>query len=168
MKLLVLLAWIVIVATSALSQTSQLERDFESKKAKYTFEHFAEGEDATSGYDYLFYKSGDKIVKIRSIWSASHSKELRIADFYFDGTELLLFLNFIASNRLLNSLKKGRNGALIPTDEFHFTSGKLTKWITGGKAKAPDDFEWDKTEKQILDQAKSQRDYYGWLKEGKF
>jgi hypothetical protein len=32
--------------------------DFETKKAKFTVEHFVEGEDATSGYDYLYYKSG--------------------------------------------------------------------------------------------------------------
>ena len=168
MKTLLLIAWIAIVAASASSQTSQVESDFESKKAKLTFEHFSEGEDATSGYDYLFYKSGDKIVKIRSIWSASHSKELRIADFYFDGTELLLFRNYTASDRLLNTLKKGRNGVLAPTDEYHFSSGKLTKWISGGKAKVPGDPAWEQTEKEVLDQAKTQREYYRWLKEGKF
>ena len=167
MKTLFLITCIVIAVVSASAQTSQTERDFESKKAKFTMEHFAEGEDASSGYDYLFYKSGDKIVKIRSIWSASHSKELRIVDFYFDGADLLLFRNYTASDRLLNSLKKGRNGTLIPKDEFHFSSGRLTKWISGGKAKAPGDAAWEEAEKEALDQAKSQREYYGWLKEGK-
>ena len=167
MKTIFLLVWIAIAAMSVPGQTSQVERDFETKKAKFTFEHFAEGEDASSGYDYLFYKSGDKIVKVRSIWSASHSKELRIADFYYDGTELLLFRNYTASDRLLNSLKKGRNGALIPKDEYHFAAGKLTKWISGGKAKTPDDAGWEQAEKEALEQAKTQREYYEWLKEGK-
>ena len=168
MKTLSVIAWIVIAAASALSQTSQVERDFESKKAKYKLEHFVEGEDATSGYDYLFYKSGDDIVKIRSIWSASHSKELRIADFYFKGTELLLFRSFTASDGLLNSLKKGRNGPLVRKDEYHFSAGKLSKWVSEGKNKASGDEGWDRAEKEVLEQAKSQREYYGWLKEGKF
>jgi len=167
MKTLFLITCIVIAVVSATAQMSQTERDFESKKAKFTLEHFVEGEDASSGYDYLFYKSGDNFVKIRSIWSASHSKELRIADFYFDGNELLLFRNFTASDRLLNTLKKGRNGALIPKDECHFSSGKLTKWISEGKAKAPGVAGWEQAEKEALEQAKSQREYYGWLKEGK-
>jgi len=167
MKKLFLVAWIVIVVVSAAAQTSQVERDFETKKAKFTVEHFVEGEDATSGYDYLYYKSGGKIVKIRSIWSASHSKELRVEDFYFEGTDLLLFRKFTASERLLNSLKKGRNGVLVPKEEFHFSAGKLTKWISGGKSKSPTETGWEQTEKEVLDQAKTQREYYGWLKEGK-
>lgn len=168
MKMLLSLIFILMAVISVAGQSLDIAATFEKDKAKYSREHFAEGEDATSGYDYLFYKSGDKIVKIRSIWSASHSKELRVADFYFDGTELLLFRTFTAPERLLNSLKKGRNGSLIPKGEFHFSAGKLTKWITGGKPKSPGDSGWDQTEKEALEQAKSQREYYTWLKEGKF
>lgn len=168
MKTFFLVALLSAGVMSTLGQPSQVEKDFESKKPRYTQEHFAEGEDASSGNDYLFYKSGAKIVKIRSIWSASHSKELRIEDFYFDGDNLLLFRKFTAASRLLNTLKRGRNAILNPKDEFHFTAGKLTKWIAGGKAKSPGDPDWAKTETEILDQGKSQREYYKWLKEGKF
>lgn len=154
-------------AVGAFGQPSQVEKDFESRRASYTFEHFSEGEDATSGYDYLFYKSGTKIVKIRSIWSASYSKQLRVEDFYFGG-DLLLFRKFTAPSPQLNVLQKGKNAVLTPEEEFHFTGGKLTKWIVDGKAKSSTDANWTQTEKEILDQAKSQGDYYKWLKEGNF
>ncbi len=159
-------AWIVAVSICAVAQPSAPERDFESKKSGYTLEHFVEGEDATSGYDYLYYKSAGKIVMIRSIWSASYSKTLRVEDFYFNGVDLLLFRRSTAAARLLNTLKKGRNGLLAAKEEFYFTGGKLTKWIVEGKAKPLDDSAWSKTENEILDQAKSQREYYKWLKEG--
>lgn len=168
MKTLGVFAWIMMAALCATAQPSAVEKDFESKKARYTFEHFVEGEDATSGYDYLYYKSAGKIVKIRSIWSASYSKTLRVEDFYFDGSDLLLFRKSTAAGRLLNPLKKGRNGLLAPKEEFHFAGGKLTKWIVEGKEKVSDDPSWSQTEREILDQAKSQREYYKWLKEGKF
>jgi hypothetical protein len=168
MKTVFLLACVFVSAIAVFGQPSQVEKDFESKKTSYTFEHFAEGEDATSGYDYLFYKSGDDIVKIRSIWSASHTKELRIEDLYFGGSDLLLLRRFTAAGRLLNTLKKGRNGVLAPKEEFYFTGAKLTKWVDGGKEKSPGDADWAKAEKEVLDHAKSQREYYRWLKEGKF
>jgi len=167
MKTIILFACLFIFACCAFGQPSQVEKDFESKKASYTFEHFSEGEDANSGYDYLFYKSGTKIVKIRSIWSATYSRQLRVEDFYFDG-DLSLYRKFTTASGLLNVLKKGKNAVLTPEEEFHFTSGKLTKWIVDGKPKSSTDPDWTKTEKEILDQAKTQRDYYKWLKEGKF
>jgi hypothetical protein len=167
-KSLCVVAWTVIAGLSAVAQSSPVEKDFESKKSRYTFEHFVEGEDATSGYDYLYYKSSGKIVKIRSIWSASYRKTLRVEDFYFDGSDLVLFRKSTAAGRLLGTLKKGRNGLLAPKEEFHFAGGKLSKWIVEGKEKASGDSSWSQTEKEVLDQAKSQREYYKWLKEGKF
>lgn len=90
MKSFLILGGVLLAAISGLAQTAPAEKDFESRKARYTFKHFVEGEDATSGYDYLYYKSAGSIVKIRSIWSASYSKQLRIEDMYFNGTDLLL------------------------------------------------------------------------------
>ncbi len=49
MKTFFLAAWIVTAAISAAGQLSQIEKEFQTKKASYTQEHFAEGEDATSG-----------------------------------------------------------------------------------------------------------------------
>ena len=168
MKIFFLASLVLLAGLAASGQPSQTEKDFEIRRSKYTTERFAEGEDASSGFDYLFYKDGPQIVKIRSIWSASHSKELRVEDSYFDGgNQLLLFRKFTAPSRSLKSLKKGGAGSLISKEEFHFADGKLSRWVVAGKPKLPGDENWAKTEKEILEQAKSQREYYTWLKEGK-
>jgi hypothetical protein len=167
MKTFFLASFFLLSSLGAFGQASDTEKDFESRKKTFTTERFAEGEDATSGFDYLFYKSGGQIVKIRSIWSASHSKELRVEDSYFNGDQLLLFRRFTAPSRSLNSLKKGGAGSLAPGEEFHFTGGKLGRWVVGGKPRLPGDAGWAKMEKEILEQAQSLREYYTWLKEGK-
>src|SRR5215216_65352 len=134
MKLFFFASFVLMSALGGFGQASQTENDFESRKNTYAVERFTEGEDATSGYDYLFYKNGAQIVKIRSIWSASYSKELRIEDFYFNGDQLLLFRKFTAPSRLLKSLKKRDKGLLTSTEEFHFANGKLARWVVSGKA----------------------------------
>ena len=167
MKIFFLASFVLISCLGAFGQPSETEKDFESRKKTYTVEHFAEGEDATSGFDYVFYKNGARIVKVRSIWSASHSKELRVEDFYFNADGLLLSRKFTAPSRSLKSLKKGSPGPLAVKEEFHFADGKLAKWVVDGKSKLPGDDGWAKAEKEILEQARSSREYYTWLKEGK-
>jgi len=157
---------LTLFTSSAVGQKSEVEKKFETNKSRYTREHFAEGEDASSGYDYLYYKSGSKIVMIRSIWSASWSKELRVEDFFFDD-DLLFVRKTIALKRQLGALKKGRNTLLTPKEEFHFVQRKLIKWIVGKKEMPTADLKWAETEKGILDQATSEYDNYKWLKEGK-
>ncbi len=124
------------------------------------------GEDASSGYDYLFYKSGARIVKVRSIWSASWSKELRISDFYFDG-DLVLLRTYTAPERRLGLLKRGRTAVLKSTEELHFSNKKLTKWIVGGKPVAQTDLKWTARETEALEQASGELENYTWLKEDK-
>ena len=167
-KTLSVIAAIFVSALCVAGQRTQVEADFEKNRARYKVESFSEGEDASSGYDYLFYKRGESIVKIRSIWSASHSKELRIEDMYFHGDDVLLVRKFTAASGLLNTLKKGRQAQMAPKEEFHFSSGKLSKWVQGNTSRLPADKEWPETEKAILEHARSQRDYYKWLKEGTF
>ena len=160
-------AFFAISAVTIAAQSSEIVKNFELTKSKYVREHFSEGEDASSGYDYLYYKKGSTIVKIRSIWSASHSKELRIEDFYFDG-DVVLFQKFTSPSRQLNILKSGRNVVLTPKEELRFAGGKLSEWKVAGKSQSSTDPKWGETEKAILEHAYSVRDYYKWLKEGKF
>jgi hypothetical protein len=49
------------------AQNGDVAYNFEKNKTKYKLEKFAEGEDASSGYDYLIYKDKEAIVKIRVI-----------------------------------------------------------------------------------------------------
>src|SRR5688572_23757698 len=119
MKQILSLLLTVMAAVTIAGQTTDIPKTFEKNKLKYTREHLVMGEDASSGFDYLFYKSGNKIVKIRSIWSASHSNELRIEDFYY-GDSPLLIQKFTGTKRQLRSLTRGMNGLLNKKEELHF------------------------------------------------
>ena len=165
-KLNLLFVVILVCAGVAAAQPSAIETSFEKNKAKYTREHFVSGEDASSGFDYLFYKRADKIVMIRSIWSASHSKELRVQDIYFDGDQVALVRRSTAHERYLSTLKRGRNVVLKPKEELHFSDSKLTRWIEAGKTIANTDPRWAETEKSNLEHAKGELESYSWLKEG--
>jgi len=148
-----------------LGQASPAEASFEANKSKYSRELYGVGEDASSGYDYVFYKNGPTIVKIRVIWSASYSKELRIDDYYFEGDGLLLARKFTAPKSRLNVLKKGRAAPLVSKESFHFENEKLSRWLVAGKMISPTDQGWQAKEKEILEQARSERESYSWIKE---
>jgi hypothetical protein len=155
---------LVAYSTYAAAQKSEAEIRFEKNKARYTREHFAEGEDASSGFDYLFYKSGPKIVKIRSIWSATHSQELRVTDFYFDRDDVVFIRRSTTRKANYRALTAGREMALKSTEEMHFANGKLLRWIENGKVIPPDDKRWAEHEKGNVENAKAERENYDSLK----
>ena len=159
-----LLLCVLLLAGVAAAQMNAVETGFKKDKAKYTREFFSMGEDASSGYDYVFYKSEPKIVMIRVIWSASYTNELRIDDFYFD-KDITLHRKQTAQKRQLSILKRGRDVPLVVKEEHHFTAGKLTKWILDSKTIPSTDARWAEAEKGTLEQARSERDNYTWLKE---
>ena len=146
-----------------LTAQTPVEENFARNKVRYKCEHFVMGEDATSGYDYLFYKNGSKIVKIRSIWSASYTRGLRIEDLFFNGG-LVLMRKWTGSKRNFAALKAGRNAALTPKEELYFNGAKLTRWVENGKAVDPTDRRWAETERSILEYAKSEIENYAFLK----
>jgi len=159
-----LLIYVLLLAGVTAAQTNAVENDFKKNKARYTREFFSMGEDASSGYDYVFYKSGPKIVMVRVIWSASHTSELRIDDFYFD-EDVTLHRKQTAQKRQLSILKRGRDVPLALKEEHHFTGGKLTKWTLDSKTIPSDDARWLEAEKAALEQARSERENYTWLKD---
>ena len=159
---------IIVLAAgiSVFGQTTTVENNFKANLKKYSMEHFVEGEDATSGYDYLFYKSGPKIVKIRSIWSSSTNRPLRVEDIFFD-KGLAIFRRSTASKKYLRILVRGKAAPLATAEELYFTEGKLTRWVIRGVDVSKSDARWSQTEKDILEQAKSELENYEWLKSGK-
>lgn len=163
-KMLVLLVLVVASSTITFAQRTASELDFEKNRSRYTREHFSEGEDASSGFDYVYFRDGKKIVMIRSIWSASHTRELRIDDMYFNGKELIFVRNSTAPKSSLSALKAGRSTGMTSKGEMHFEKGKLTKWIEGGKTMSPSALSWEEAEKSMLDNAKSFIENYADLK----
>lgn len=153
----------LILSGIAYAQRTPVELRFEKNKQRYTREHFVSGEDASSGYDYLFYRSGKKIVMIRSIWSATHTSELRITDYYFD-PEITFIRRSTGRKRNLNALKSGRTAPLRTTEEMEFANGKLIRWIEKGKPADPNDARWSQTEKGNVENAKAELEGYDFLK----
>jgi len=165
MKIAAVLLFLLVSAGAAGAQTA-VESNFAKNKAAYTREHLVLGEDANSGFDYLFYKNGADIVKIRSIWSASYTKELRIEDLYYaDG--LVLVRRYTGVKRDLASLKRFRDVPLIPKEELQFSNSKMTVWKLEGKSIAATDQRWTETERATLEHAKDEREAYVWMKEDK-
>ena len=154
------------VSISAFGQPGSVENNFLANLKKYSMEHFAEGEDATSGYDYLFYKNGPQIVKIRSIWSSSVNRSLRIDDLFFD-KGLAVFRRSTGPKKYFRTLVKGGNAPLTTTEVLYFSDGKLARWTIKGVDVPKTDPKWSETEKAILEHAKSELENYVWLKSGK-
>jgi|SoiMethySBSTD1v2_1073268.scaffolds.fasta_scaffold27035_4 hypothetical protein len=159
--MLVFGAWV-----SAFGQPASIEKHFQANIKKYSMEHFAEGEDASSGYDYLYYKDRQKIVKISSIWSASHSAEVRVEDFYIDDGSFF-FRNSIALKKYLGALRKGKAAALNTINEFYFNGNKLTRWLSKGVEVRPTDSKWNTMEREILERLAAEIENYAWLKSEK-
>ena len=151
---------------SAFGQPTSVEKNFLANLKKYSMEHFAEGEDATSGYDYLFYKSGPQIVKIRSIWSSSVNRLLRVEDLFFD-KGLAVFIRATGTKKYLRTLIKGKIAPLTTTEVLYFSDGRLARWVIKGIDVPKTDPKWSETEKAILEHARSELENYDWLKSGK-
>lgn len=163
-KIFFLFALVLASSTIAFAQRNTTELNFDKNRTRYTREHFSEGEDASSGFDYVYFRSGKNIVMIRSIWSATHAREMRIDDLYFDGDELTFVRNSTAPKSSLASLKTGRSTGLTSKGEMHFEKGKLTKWIENGKAVSSSAESWPEAEKSTLENAKSLIENYADLK----
>ena len=146
------------------AQNSSFVTGFEKNKAKYKLEKFAEGEDASSGFDYLFYKSKDQIVKVRVIWSSSANPNYWIEDYFYEGGKLSAFIKYDLTERNYNNAKLGKTVALKEVEKLIFTNEKLNDWVEKGKAIQRNDKRWDEKEKELLENAKSRLEYYRDLK----
>lgn len=149
----------------AVGQKSSIASDFEKNKAKYKLEKFAEGEDASSGYDYLFYKDKDAITKVRVIWSSSANPNYWIEDYYFNNGKLAAFYKYDLTKK---NYKNARNGKTIPlkeTESLFLTDAKLTAWTEKGKTVAKDDSRWSEQENDLLKKAGDHLEMYKTFKE---
>lgn len=112
MNLALAMVLLIVFSGFCFAQDNAIEKDFEKNKSKYTREKLSEGEDASSGSDYLVYKDGTKIVKIRSIWSSSAGPVPTVEDFYFADGKLVLWTKSTLQKKLLKSAVKGKTSRL--------------------------------------------------------
>lgn len=153
MKLLMGVFLLTFCFTVNFAQNTTVEADFEKNKAKYKLDIFGEGEDASSGYDYLVYKKGDAIVKLRVVWSSLSYTTYRIEDYYFKNGKVVALLKYSFARKFYNSAKKGTKVPMKPTEKIYLTDSKLTAWTENGKTITQTDARWAETEKQIGESA---------------
>jgi hypothetical protein len=148
------------------AQENSVEKDFEKNKAKYKVEKLTNGEDATSGYDYLVYKDKGEIVKIREIWSSSAVSTYRAEDYFFKDGKFIALVKYTFDKRYFKSAIRGTNVPLKLVEKLYLTDSKLTNWIENGKIIPTTDKRWQEKEIDTLESAKNQLEMYKLLKEG--
>lgn len=147
------------------AQSDAIEKDFEKNKAKFKLEKFAEGEDASSGSDYLYYTNKTEIVKVREIWSSSANPAWRVEDYYYKEGKLIAILKYDFAKKYYNAAKKGTKVPLKLTERLLFSDGKLTAWTEKGKTVSTNDKRWNEAEKDALESANYKLENYKDFKE---
>jgi hypothetical protein len=147
------------------AQDGSVEKDFDKNKLKYKLEKFAEGEDASSGYDYFFYKDKAQIVKVREIWSATYAPTYRAEDYYFKDGKLIALVKYTFDKKYYKTAEKGRNIPLKMVESLYFNESELTGWTENGKTIPATDKRWQEREKEALEAGKNQLENYNQLKE---
>lgn len=165
MKLAAVVLMIAFGCLAGFAQNASVEQNFEKNKLKYKLEKFAEGEDASSGYDYLIYKKGDEIVKIREIWSSSANPNYRVEDYFFKDGKLVVLAKYALAKKNYKASVRGANIPLKELEKFYLTDSKLTVWKENGKTVPTGDSRWQEKEKEILERASGQLETYQQLKE---
>lgn len=156
---------VALFAFAASAQGETAEKDFAKNLKKFKVEKYSMGEDASSGYDYVIYKRGSEIVKIRTIWSSSANPKWWVEDAYYKAGEPVLLVNLSLTKRQYRSVKGGSQIALAVNDKYYFKEGKLVKWLEKGKAVPATDARWREIEKDTLASAKNSLEFYPELKD---
>jgi hypothetical protein len=159
---LVLMGFCALVVSA---QNGLIAYQFEKNKAKYKLEKFAEGEDASSGYDYLVYSNKSGVIKIRLIWSSSARSNYWIEDYYFSGGKLNAFYKYDLAKKNYKNAKLGKKIPLKEAERLFLTDEKLTDWIEKNKAVSKTDGRWAEKEKEILQNANDILELYQGFKD---
>lgn len=165
MKLVLAVIMFALCAVANFAQDDSIEKDFEKNKTKFKLEKFSEGEDASSGFYYLYYKNKNAIVKMRQAWVSDGSKEHDTYDYYFKNGKLVLMVRYPRSKKQFKDTYAGKYLLIKPEEKFYFNDSKLTKWIEKDKSVATEDKRWQEKEKEVLQEANDQLENYKQLKE---
>ena len=165
MKLILAILVTGIFAFSAFAQSASIEKNFAANIKRYKVEKYSVGEDASSGYDYLVYKRGAQIVKIRTIWSSSANPEWWIEDAYYKVGQPVLMVELSVTKRQYRSVVKGSQIALKVKDRYEFKDSKLVKWTEKGKDVGTGDARWAEFERDIFTTAKNTLEFYPEMKD---
>ncbi|HQU86788.1 MAG TPA: hypothetical protein PKY59_26885 [Pyrinomonadaceae bacterium] len=163
MRIITFTFLLLIFSLTALAQTASVEADFNKNVKKYKREKYAVGEDASSGTDYVIYKSGKNIKKMRLIYSNCCDAP-KVTDFYFEKGVLLLAVEGEITKKQYKSFASGSNLPLKNAKKLYFKDSKLVKWTENGKEISSANPNWSKEESETLESAKSYFEEYPELK----
>jgi hypothetical protein len=153
MRILFSLLLIGIFGLAGFAQGANVEANFEKNKARYKLDRFAEGEDSSSGYDYLVYTNKGKVVLWREIWSSLSHSTYRIDDYFYENDKLVAVLKYTFPKKHYRTAKRGVKVPLKLVEKMYFTDSKLTFWSENGEAIPESDARWRETEKNVPESA---------------
>ncbi len=165
MKITLAFLLTALFALAAAAQGISPDQSFAANIKKFKLEKYTVGEDASSGYDYLIYKRGTEIVKIRTVWSSSANPKWWAEDAYFESCIPVMLVKLVLTKRQFKPVARGSQIALPVTDKFYFKDSKLVKWIENGKTVLTTDKRWPIIEKEAFSSAKDALEFYPDLKE---
>jgi hypothetical protein len=161
-------AVILIVLLSSLShaQEASIEKDFERARRNLSVARFSVGEDASSGFHYLVYKSRSQVKKIRAIWNGGCCDAPSVEDFYFKDGSPVLYVKLSVGKKRLDGVIRGSGAPLRPNEKLYLKNSRLTTWIENGRRIPSSDPRWKDKEKLVLEQIKEQLETYRLYREG--
>jgi hypothetical protein len=165
MKITLAFLMIALLSLAAAAQGVSADKSFAANIKKFKLEKYSVGEDASSGYDYLVYKRGSDIVKIRTVWSSSANPKWWVEDAYFEAGKPMMLVKLSLTKRQFKSVVRGSQITLPVNDKFYFKNSKLVKWLENGKAVLTTDTRWAEIEKEAFMSAKDALEFYPELKE---
>lgn len=165
MKSVLAIFLITIFSIVTFAQENSVESNFTKSVKKMTVEKYSLGEDATSGYDYLIYKTKTEIKKIRTIWNGGASSKPTVEDIYYEAGVPVLYTKLALTKKQFKSVVNGSSIALPAIEKFYLKDSKLIVWIENGKPIPDTDSRWQEKQKDVLEQAKQTLDFYPTLKE---
>lgn len=160
-----MIALFSLMAVVAGAQDVSADKSFAANIKKFKVEKYSVGEDASSGYDYLVYKQGTEIVKIRTIWSSNANPDWWAEDAYYEDGKPVMLVKQSLPKKQYKSVVRGSLIALPVTDKFYFKDAKLVKWIENGKTVPTTDTRCAEIEKEAFMSAKDALEFYPELKE---
>jgi hypothetical protein len=165
MKVFLAVTLLAVFSGLCFAQDDAIEKDFNKNKKTFKVERASMGEDASSGFDYVIYKNGSKIVKLRVIWSSSAGPVPTIDDYYFADGKLVLSMRSTLQKKFLKSAVKGNVVPLKTEEKLWLKDDKLTVWIEKGKTIDKTDKRWTEREKEALEAAKNELESFKDAKE---
>jgi hypothetical protein len=167
MKIALIVIFIALFFSPTLAQQVSIEEEFERERRSLALDRYTMGEDASSGFYYLIYKSSSHVRKIRAIWNGGCCQAPEVVDYYFKDGSPVLYVKLASKRGQLKALIRGGKPLLKPVEKIHMKDSKITTWIENGKTIPSSDPRWKEQEVYVLKQFRDELEGYQQYQEGR-